>query len=83
MSIKTQVQAVIDGISTGKILETFDAYYADDVVMSENRKTSGSGKWPIDNMKFNFLKMFRNFMVPRSDGRLLTGVMPRWNGPLT
>ena len=35
MSINTQVQAVIDGILKGEILETFDAYYANDVVMSE------------------------------------------------
>ncbi len=36
MSNESNVQAVIDGISSGRILETFDAYYAPDVVMSEN-----------------------------------------------
>jgi ketosteroid isomerase-like protein len=44
MSIKTHVQAVIDGILAGKLLETFEAYYADDVVMSENRKDERVGK---------------------------------------
>ena len=36
MSLQTSVQAVIDGILSGQILETFDRYYAPDVVMSEN-----------------------------------------------
>ena len=36
MSIRNDVQAVIDGILKGEILETFDRFYADDVVMSEN-----------------------------------------------
>jgi hypothetical protein len=36
MDLRTNVQAVIDGILAGQILETFDAYYADDVVMTEN-----------------------------------------------
>ena len=44
MNIKTQVEAVIDGILAGKILETFDAYYANDVVMSENRTEERVGK---------------------------------------
>ena len=44
MSIKTHVQAVIDGILAGKLLETFDKYYGDDVVMSENRKDERVGK---------------------------------------
>ena len=44
MSINTQVQAVIEGILSGKLLETFDRYYADDVVMSENRKDERVGK---------------------------------------
>ena len=44
MSMKTQVKTVIDGILAGKILETFDAYYADDVVMSENRTDERVGK---------------------------------------
>lgn len=44
MSIRTEVQAVIDGILAGKILETFDRYYADEVVMSENRAEERVGK---------------------------------------
>ena len=44
MSTNNQAQAVIDGILAGKLLETFDAYYADDVVMSENRKDERVGK---------------------------------------
>jgi ketosteroid isomerase-like protein len=44
VSIQTQVQAVLDGILAGKLLETFDAYYADNVVMSENRKDERVGK---------------------------------------
>jgi len=44
MNTRTVVQAVIDGIVAGKVLETFDAYYADDVVMSENQKDVRVGK---------------------------------------
>lgn len=44
MSIRDDVQAVIDGICEGKILETFDRYYADDVVMSENGVDPRVGK---------------------------------------
>jgi hypothetical protein len=44
MSIHQQVQAVIDGILAGKLLDTFDRYYADNVVMSENRKDERIGK---------------------------------------
>jgi hypothetical protein len=36
VSTRDHVEAVIDGILAGTILETFDRYYADDVVMSEN-----------------------------------------------
>ncbi len=44
MSTRENVQAVIDGILAGKILETFDRYYADDVVMSENGVDERAGK---------------------------------------
>ncbi len=44
MSIHTQVQAVIDGVLSGRILETFERYYADDVVMSENGEDARVGK---------------------------------------
>ncbi|HKJ25379.1 MAG TPA: nuclear transport factor 2 family protein [Myxococcota bacterium] len=44
MSIRNDVQAVIDGIRKGEILETFDRFYADDVVMSENGADPREGK---------------------------------------
>ena len=44
MSIRNDVQAVIDGIAKGEILETFDRFYADDVVMSENGVDERVGK---------------------------------------
>jgi ketosteroid isomerase-like protein len=44
MSIRDQVRAVVDGILAGDILGTFDRYYADDVVMSENGADERVGK---------------------------------------
>ena len=44
MSIRDSAQAVIDGILRGEILETFDRFYADDVVMSENGADERVGK---------------------------------------
>ncbi len=44
MSHRENVQAVIDGILKREILETFDRYYADDVVMSENGVDERVGK---------------------------------------
>ena len=44
METRELVQAVIDGILRGEILETFDRYYADDVVMSENGTDERVGK---------------------------------------
>ena len=61
MSIKTQVQAVIDGILAGKILETFDAYYADDVVMSENRTEERVGKAVNREYEIQFLDNVHEF----------------------
>ena len=61
MSIKTQVQAVIDGILNGKILETFDAYYADDVVMSENQKDERVGKAANRQYEVQFLENVQEF----------------------
>ena len=55
MSINTQVQDVIDGILAGKILETFDAYYADDVVMSENQTEERVGKAVNREYEIKFL----------------------------
>ena len=44
MSIRDDVQAVIDGILKGDILGTFDRWYAADVVMSENGVDERIGK---------------------------------------
>ena len=44
MSNRENVQAVIDGILKGDILGTFDRFYADDVVMSENGVDERVGK---------------------------------------
>ena len=44
MGIEADVQAVINGILKGEILETFEKYYADDVVMSENGLEERVGK---------------------------------------
>ena len=44
MSIRSNVQAVIDGIQKGEILETFERFYGDDVVMSENGAGERVGK---------------------------------------
>ncbi len=44
MSIRDDVQAVIDRILKGEILEAFDLYYDDDVVMSENGVGEREGK---------------------------------------
>ena len=44
MSTRANVQAVIDGILKGDILGTFDRWYADDVVMSENGEDERVGK---------------------------------------
>ncbi len=41
---REDVQAVIDGILSGKILEAFESYYHDDVVMSENGAQERVGK---------------------------------------
>jgi ketosteroid isomerase-like protein len=44
MGIRSNVQAVIDGILRGDILGIFDHYYAEDVVMSENGMDERVGK---------------------------------------
>ena len=61
MSINTQVQLVIDGILKGKILETFDTYYADDVVMSENRVEERVGKVVNREYEIQFLDNVQEF----------------------
>jgi len=61
VSIGNQVQAVIDGIVAGKIMETFDAYYADDVVMSENQKDERVGKAANQAYELKFLENVQEF----------------------
>jgi len=61
MSTKENVQSVIDGILAGKILETFDAYYADDVVMSENKKDERVGKVKNREYELQFLGNIQEF----------------------
>lgn len=61
MSINNQVQSVIDGILAGKILETFDAYYADDVVMSENGIDERVGKTVNREYEIQFLDNVQEF----------------------
>ncbi len=61
MSINTQVQSVIDGILAGKILETFDTYYAADVVMSENRAEDRVGKAVNREYEITFLDNVQEF----------------------
>lgn len=36
---RQHLMGLIEGLTTGKLLEAFDRYYADDVVMSENGAT--------------------------------------------
>jgi hypothetical protein len=62
MNIKTQVEAVIDGILAEKILETFDAYYANDVVMSENRTEERVGKALNREYEIKFLENIHEFI---------------------
>jgi len=61
MSIKNQVQAVIDGILAGQLLETFEKYYADDVVMSENRQDERVGKEANREYEQKFLESVQEF----------------------
>ncbi len=61
MTVQNNVQAVIDGILAGKLLETFDAYYADDVVMSENKKEERVGKVANREYELKFLENIQEF----------------------
>ena len=61
MSTNNHAQAVIDGILAGKVLETFDTYYADDVVMSENRTDERVGKAKNREYELQFLDSVQEF----------------------
>ncbi len=55
MTTRDLAQAVIDGVLAGKILETFDKYYAEDVVMSENGADERVGKATNRKYEENFV----------------------------
>jgi ketosteroid isomerase-like protein len=64
--IKTMVEDLARMIGEGKILEAFDKYYADDVVMQENNEAPRVGKEV--NRKFeeafvNGITAFNEFKV--------------------
>jgi hypothetical protein len=44
MALRDDVEAVIEGVRAGRILETFERWYADDVEMSENGVATTRGK---------------------------------------
>ncbi len=73
MSINNQVQAVIDGILGGKILETFDAYYADNVVMSENGKDERVGKEKNREYEIQFLESVQEFHGAKPGRKIVDG----------
>ena len=52
---REDVQAVIDGILSGKILEAFESYYHDDVVMSENGGRNESARTPTGEYEEQFV----------------------------
>ena len=54
--MKDQVQAVIEGILSGQILETFDTWYHDDVVMTENGANARVGKAANREYEQNFVE---------------------------
>lgn len=57
--IRENIQNLIDGILAGKILETFETYYAEDVVMSENRLDERIGKAANREHEEFFVKNFQ------------------------
>ena len=58
MNIENDVQGVIEGILSGKIIDTFDKYYADDVVMTENGEGERVGKTACRNYEVDFVNRF-------------------------
>jgi len=50
--IRTRVEDLNNGILTGRLLEVFDKYYADDVVMSENGVEDESRVGKANNRAF-------------------------------
>ncbi len=73
MSTDKHVQAVIEGILAGKILETFDTYYDDNVVMSENRKDERVGKAANRENELKFLDSVQEFHGAQVGRKIVNG----------
>ena len=73
MSIQQHVQSVIDGILAGKLLETFDKYYADNVLMSENLKHERVGKAANREYEQQFLDSVQEFHGARVGRTIVDG----------
>ena len=66
-SNRKNILAVIEGITTGRLMEGFEKYYAEDVVMSENgaddptrhgkAKNRGYEQYFVDNSKWHGVKV--------------------------
>ncbi len=66
-NIKELVEDLAKMISEGKILEAFDKYYADDVVMQENEDAPRIGK----AVSLEYEKAFVNGITEMHDGKTL------------
>lgn len=64
---KELVEDLAKMIGEGKILEAFDKYYADDIVMQENEDTPRVGK--EENLKYE--KAFVEGIVEMHDGKII------------
>ncbi len=62
---REDVQAVIDGILRGKILEVFESYYHDDVVMSENGGQESHACGTNNPGRTGTRKSVSDFLAPR------------------
>ncbi|MCA9417089.1 MAG: nuclear transport factor 2 family protein [Candidatus Omnitrophica bacterium] len=56
--IRTNIQELIQGLLDGKILETFEKFYDDEVIMSENRVDERVGKEANRQHEEFFVKNF-------------------------
>lgn len=52
MSNKERVLDLIDGITSGKLLEKFEQYYAENVVMSENKDPEQTREGKVANREY-------------------------------
>ncbi len=60
MTYKERAQDIYNQVGQGKVLEAFDQYYADNVVMTEPRGTR-EGKTACREYEVNFLNMVEQF----------------------